>query len=150
MKIITMFSKKEYLVEDDEAENVAKSYNSNQLLRLRSGELINPRGIESIGSPDAIPCWNGYPLNPDGKSFMRDGERIYLEPHNFKEVRYKLHPKYDADIEFLPSPEKPREKLPSSQFAKELGQKMAIGHELRTAAQEESARDLRKIMRGGN
>ncbi len=96
MKIITLFSGKEYLVEDEEANEVAKHYNSNALLRLKSGARINPKGIESVDDPITVPYWQGYILEKSGRSFIRDGQRINLETKDFKKIEYKPHPKYEA------------------------------------------------------
>lgn len=96
MKIIKMFSKSEFLVEDNEADNVAKSYGNGGLIQLRSGDYISTSGIESISDPELMPYWNGYLLEKSGNSFMRDGQRIFLETQNYKEIEYKPHPKYKA------------------------------------------------------
>ncbi len=91
-----MFSGKEHIVEDDEAEKVADRFNSEKFIELRNGEIINPKGIEGIGKPSLLPYWHGYLLNSDGRSFQRDGVRIYLETENFLEIEYKTNPKYFA------------------------------------------------------
>ncbi|MDF1498773.1 MAG: hypothetical protein P1P85_05500 [Patescibacteria group bacterium] len=96
MKIITLFSGKEYLVEDKEADEVATHYNSNALLRLKNGARINPKGIESIDDLLTVPYWQGYLLEKSGRSFVRDGQRVNLEKKNFSEIEYKPHPKYEA------------------------------------------------------
>ena len=95
-QIITMFSGREHLVEDNEADEVAKNYNSNALLRLKSGARINPKGIESIDDPQLVGYWDGHLLDKNGGSFMRDGQRIFLEAKDYEEVEYKPHPKYIA------------------------------------------------------
>ena len=94
MKIIKLFSGLEFLVEDDEAENVARNYKSKTLIKLRSGDYIASSGIEAITESETEAFWSGYPLSKDGKSFMRDGERIYLESQHLKEIEYKPHSKY--------------------------------------------------------
>ncbi len=96
MKIIKMFSKSEFLVEDDEAENVAANYGKGGLILLRSGNYISTAGIESIADPETVPFWKDYLLEKGGRSFIRDGQRINLEAQNFKEIEYKPHPKYEA------------------------------------------------------
>ena len=101
MKIIKLFSGLEFLVEDNEAENVAKNYKSKTLLRLKSGDYIASSGIEAITEQDLVPYWDGYILEKSGRSFMRDGQRIFLETKDFKEIEYKPHPKYEAMKEKL-------------------------------------------------
>lgn len=96
MKTLTTFSGREYILEDDEAENIKKVFKPNTLLSLRNGEAVNSSAIESIGDPELIPYWNGYLLDKGGKSFMRDGQRIFLETKDFNNVEYKIHPKYIA------------------------------------------------------
>ena len=96
MKIIKLFSGLEFLVENDEAENVARNYKAKTLLRLKSGDYIASSGIEAITEVEIVPYWNGYPLSKDCKSFMRDGQRIYLESESFNEIEYRPHPKYEA------------------------------------------------------
>lgn len=96
-----MFSKSEFLVEDDEAENVARSYRSGGLIQLRSGDYISTSGIESIADSELVPYWDGYLLEKGGNSFIRDGQRIFLETQNYKEIEYKPHPKYKKMKELL-------------------------------------------------
>lgn len=98
MKIVKTFSK-EFVVHDDEAENIKNVLRSGgkEFIELRNGDLINPSMVEMISEPETEAFWGGYPLSKDGKSFMRDGERIYLESHNFKEIEYHLHPKYGVE-----------------------------------------------------
>lgn len=101
MKIIVMYSGREYLVEDAEADEVAKNYNSDALLRLKSGERIAPKGIESICDLQLVPYWDGHLLGKSGNSFMRDGQRIYLETKDYKDIEYNPHPKYEAMKQLL-------------------------------------------------
>lgn len=96
MKIIKLFSGLEFLVENDEAENVARNYKAKTLLRLKSGDYIASSGIEAITEVEIVPYWNGYLLEKSARSFMREGQRINLTAENFSEVEYKPHPKYEA------------------------------------------------------
>ncbi len=122
MKIIKMYSGFEFLVEDDEAENIAKSYNSNSLLKLRCGDRIAPKGIEAICDPELIPYWNDYMLEKSGNSFIRDGQRVKLETKDFNQIEYKPHPKYEA-------------------MSRILSEKMQmLSHGQRTIASEEAAK----------
>jgi len=96
-----MFGGREHLSQDDEAENVRKMWHSDSSrpINLRDGSTISPKGIAEIGDPETIPYRDGYPLNKDGRSYMRDGVRVYLEPKSYDEIKYKLHPKYKKMIE---------------------------------------------------
>lgn len=95
MKIVKTFSR-EFVVYNDEAENIKNVLKRGQkeFIELRSGDLINPSMVESISEPETEAFWGGYPLSKDGKSFMREGKRIFLEPQNFEEIIYKAHSKY--------------------------------------------------------
>lgn len=79
MKLIIMFSKREYVVDDDEAENVAIASQGDGMICLRSGDFINPKGIESIGEVPKVMMYKGYFVEKDGMSYYRDGERIRIE-----------------------------------------------------------------------
>lgn len=147
MKIVKTFSK-EFIVNNDEAENIKTVLRNGrkEFIELRNGDLINPSMVEMISEPETEAFWDGYPLSKDGKSFMRDGERIYLEPHNFKEIEYRLHPKYGVDGKVERKRiEEPNEQLDSGyrDMRNELVGKMSIGNEIRTSSQEEVARELR-------
>lgn len=96
MKTLTTFSGREYILEDDEAENIKKVFKPNTLLSLRSGEAVNSSAIEAIGDPELVPYWDGYKLDKNGSSFMRDGQRIFLETQDYKNIEYKPHPKYEV------------------------------------------------------
>ena len=96
MKILTTFSGKEYILEDNEAENIKEIFKPNELISLRNGEAVNTSAIESIGSPELVPYWKEYLLDKSGKSFIRDGRRIFLETQDFENIEYKLSPKYKA------------------------------------------------------
>lgn len=48
MKIIKTFSGAKFRVDDDEAEMISKLFNSESLVKLRSGQWINTRAIEMI------------------------------------------------------------------------------------------------------
>ena len=115
-----MFSKSEFLVENDEAENVAKSYGNGGLIQLRSGDYISTSGIESISDPDLVPHWDGYLLEKSGNSFMRDGQRIFLETKDYKEIEYKLHPRYEQMKELLLSKTKMLSDKSRSEISEEV------------------------------
>jgi len=129
MQVIKFFDGSERVLQDDEAENVKMFWlqSSERPIRLRDGTVLNPKGISSIGEPDVIATFWGYPLSRDGKSFMRDQERVYMEPEDFKRIEYKLHPKYGEGLLDIPKREQieaPKEE--SSSFAKALMEKMRM------------------------
>lgn len=93
MKIIKTYSS-EHIINDSELKKILECNSSDVLLLLDSGEYIRPKSIIAITEPETEAFWNGYPLSKDGKSFMRDGQRVYLDPANFKEIEYKPHSKY--------------------------------------------------------
>ena len=126
MKIIKLFSGLEFLVENDEAENVARNYKAKTLLRLKSGDYIASSGIEAITELELVLFWNEYLLEKSGRSFMRGGQRINLTAENFSEVEYKPHPKYEVMKKALMDKMK---MLPDSQ---------------RSEASEEAAKEERK------
>jgi len=124
MKIIKTYSS-EHIINDREVDTIVRNSNSNNLLLLDSGEYVRPKAIIAITDPELIPYWNGYPLSGDGRSFVRNGERIYLQPENFKEVEYRPHPKYEA-------------------IRRKLMEKMKmLSDRQRAKASEEAAREMR-------
>ncbi len=110
MQVIKFFDGTEKVLQEDEAENVKKFWfeSSDLPILLRNGTGINPKSISSIGEPDTIPTFWGYPLYKDGRSFFRDGERVYLEASNFDQIEYKLHPKYGEGLIDIPRIEHPK------------------------------------------
>jgi len=96
MKILKMMSGIEFLLEDVEAENIARIFGQQKLVKLRSGEYVNTASIEVIKDIDTVPYWDGYMLEPDGRSFIRDGVKVKMETDTFSEIEYKPHPKYLA------------------------------------------------------
>jgi hypothetical protein len=93
-KVLITFSGREHIITDEEAEGLAMAFGSGSLVKLRSGAYVNPSSIEYIGPPPKIPCWQGYPLNKDGRSFWREGALVKLDPDNFNEIEYLPDPKY--------------------------------------------------------
>ena len=96
MQIIKMFGNFEHIVKDDEADNVAKMWGDNpdRPIKLRNGTTISPKGIVEIGEPKKIAYYDGYILEKGGRSFIRDGERIFLETEDYAKIEYKEHPRY--------------------------------------------------------
>ena len=96
MKILKLFSGQEYILKDDEAINVVsiKQSNNKAFLKLRCGAYVDTSAIESISDIPLIPhSRDGYPLSKDGRSFIRDGNRIYVE--DFSAIQYLPDPKYE-------------------------------------------------------
>jgi len=98
MKILHTTANKQHLIEDEEEKNITTllQTGNNSFIKLRDGSLINPKCIVEIGEPDTVPYWNGYMLEPDGRSFIRDGVKVKMETETFEEIEYKPHPKYLA------------------------------------------------------
>jgi hypothetical protein len=132
MKILKLMSGAEFLLEDDEAENVAREFGQGTtMMRLRAGDYVNLKSIEFIGEPPLIPFWNGYPLLKDGRSFMYEGRRWPVEPNEIKNIEYKPDPKYVA-------------------LKQALVEKMKmLSDGQRNLAIEEVAADERRAKRGG-
>jgi len=98
VKIIRMFSKREYLVEDGEALGVERLKGNSKLVTLRSGEKINPNGIESITDPshEKIATMDGYLFDEKNNSYVNDkGCKVYInDPNRLADIRYIENPKY--------------------------------------------------------
>jgi len=94
MKIIKTTSRLEFVVENDEAENIVKAFGKQNLVQLRSGAYLNPSTISAIIDPPKIPYWGGYRVNSDGRSFFREGVRVYLDQKHIEEIKYLDDPKY--------------------------------------------------------
>ena len=89
MKILTMFSGKEFIIDSSEAESIQQNFNSNTLIQLKSGETINPKGIESI-QEHTLKEWNGHKVYQEKTGrmyFTRDGEKISLGDDEIKEIK---------------------------------------------------------------
>lgn len=127
MKVIKKFDGTEKMVSDQEGEIVGRLWasDSSQPIHLSDGAWINPKNIADIDEPEKIATWCGYPLSANGRSFMRDGERVYLEPHNLAEITYYTHPKYGTPLPALP-PERDTSGEGTSPFAGELSDKMRL------------------------
>lgn len=93
MKMIILINSQEYIVEDEEAENIKKAIAQGlRFINLRSGEMLNILSISTIGELKKIPFWSIYPVytSSSGANYIiRDGERVYLDPRNIEEIQYK-------------------------------------------------------------
>ena len=99
MKIIKLFSGLEFLVEDDEAENIASKYKSKTLLKLRSGDYIASSGIEAITDPEMVAFAFGAMLYKDCRTYENEyGNKVKLKAEDYDQIEYKIHPKYKALI----------------------------------------------------
>ncbi len=95
MTILKLISGREYVLEDNEAEYLISVIEKGiKFIRLSNGDFMAASSISVIGEPEKVPFWGGYILNSDEKSFQKNGERIYLETENFKEIEYRENPKY--------------------------------------------------------
>ena len=93
MKLIKCYGKLEFLVEDDEAENIVKFFGKQTLVKLRNGDYLNPATITAIIDPPKAKYWGGYRV-ADDNSVYREGVKIYLEPKNIEEIEYRDDPEY--------------------------------------------------------
>ncbi|MBI1866147.1 MAG: hypothetical protein HYS02_00060 [Candidatus Staskawiczbacteria bacterium] len=92
-----MFGNVEFLMADDEAENVEKMWfgTPDKAIKLRCGASVNPKGIVAITEPDEIPIWGGETMNTDGTMIQREGRWLSLNTEQLSEVSYILAPKYN-------------------------------------------------------
>ena len=84
----------EVVVSEEDAELIAANFGKEQLVKVKTGEWINTKSIEFIGEPELIAVWHDYVLDKNQRYFVREGQRVYLEPHHYEEIKYKSHPKY--------------------------------------------------------
>lgn len=95
MKVLSLMNGKEFILDEDAAKRIEASLmGPGTVMKLPTGELVNKSSFSSLTNPETVATWWGYTLDKSGRSFMRDGERCYLEPHNIAQIEYKLHPKY--------------------------------------------------------
>lgn len=105
MKVLTLMNGKEFILEEDIAQELSDVLmGPDTMIKLPTGEMVNKSSFSSLTNPEVIATWWGYPLDKGGRSFMRDGERCFLEPHNFSQIEYKLHPKYGLGELPMPNP----------------------------------------------
>jgi len=101
MKVLRTFNNNEYLVKEDEAENIMKVVNAGnvKMIKLRSGDYISSSGIMEICEPPKIMQYKGYTVNKSGTKFLRDGEWIDIQyPEN---IEYIEDPKYKENLKRL-------------------------------------------------
>ena len=106
MKIIRTFSGREFIIADDEAKNIKRAIDNkndrNSFVELRSGDALNLDRIENISEPKKIAyistCDGIALLNPDGISFNREGNKIYLKPSDFEDIKFITHPLYEQEL----------------------------------------------------
>lgn len=101
MKILRTFSGQEYVLADDEAENVVRLKEEKQVkafIALRNGAHVDSSAIESVGPVPLVPTRNGRVINRLG-FYMEGGHKINVE--DWTTVVYLPDPKYarQADAE---------------------------------------------------
>jgi len=96
MKNLRTFSGQEYMISEEEVETLVKIKNSGEgraFVRLRNGTYLDTSAIESIGDIPLVPMAHGmYPLSKDGRSYIREGRRVYIE--DASHIRWLPDPKY--------------------------------------------------------
>ena len=83
-----MFSGKEFLIDDQEAEAIKTNFNNSILIELKSGETINAKGVESIIKAKKE-YWENNEVfkSKDGSRFFwRDGQRVVLGENEIKQI----------------------------------------------------------------
>lgn len=94
MQIIKLIGGTEYLLSDEEAEKVKEAVLKGGFVYISNGDMINTSSISKIGSLDKVKSWGGYVLRNDGRSFVRDGEVVYLNGNDgveeMEDPKYKL------------------------------------------------------------
>lgn len=94
METIKIMGGQEYLVSDEESEYLKKIVLEGKVkfITLSSGDMVNISSISKIGSLDKVKSWGGYILRNDGRSFVRDGEVVYLNGND--DIEEIEDPKY--------------------------------------------------------
>lgn len=93
MKQITLIGGKRQYISDEEAENIKKIASRGGFVELRDGTFINTSSVSVIGDVEKMMFWKGWPITKSDNnsySFMRDGERIFLEAEHIKQINYEL------------------------------------------------------------
>lgn len=102
MKLLKTF-KDEFVIDDEENGKIEKLIElgtTSQLLKLKCGAIINMSIISSITDiPKIAYSQGGYPLEKNGRSFIRDGQRVYVEDLNT--IQYLPDPKYKEQFNLL-------------------------------------------------
>ena len=89
MKLIKTFSRSEFVVADDEADNIKALLTSGQkaFIELRCGDLLNTSAIESIGGLPKALFYRGenktYRVLKDGQTIINAyGNKITIDPND--------------------------------------------------------------------
>ena len=94
MKIIKLIDGKEYIITEETAENVKVAIRRGGFIELENGAMLNVSSISRVDNPDKVKSWGGYVLRNDGRSFVRDGEVVYLNGNDvieeIEDPKYKL------------------------------------------------------------
>ncbi len=92
MKTLQTISGQEYLISDEEANKIKKNLDK-KFIQISNGDVIGVMSISKIGSLDKVKSWGGYVLHKNGRSFVRDGEVVYLSgndiPEEMDDPKYK-------------------------------------------------------------
>ncbi len=102
MKLLRTFDD-EFVIADEEMiviDQAISAGDGSKLLKLRCGAYVNTSSIKSITDiPTIAYSQGGYPLNKDGRSFMRDGQKVYVE--DLRTIQYLPDPKYKEQFNLL-------------------------------------------------
>lgn len=80
MKQLNLIKGPSYLVEDSEAKNIENNLlHGVKFIKLRNGTLVNAHVIASVGDVETRKTYLGYDVLSDGRSFMRDGKRVFID-----------------------------------------------------------------------
>ena len=91
MKIITLFGGKEFLIDEEELPTVLGNLEK-KIIKLRNDDYIAPSAIQSISNVPMVAYYKGYAVLKDGKSYLRDGDRITISEPNL--IEYQEDPSY--------------------------------------------------------
>lgn len=96
MKILHTF-KREYILEDDEAENIVNvlENKSNGFIKLRNGSMINIASISEISDIPKVARYKGYDV-VNGRWYYRDGDKIHIDCP--EDIEYIDDPKYKKGL----------------------------------------------------
>lgn len=96
MKIITLFGGKEAMITDEEAKKIYQALNAGKegLILLKNGDAINPKGIASIVEVPVKQYLNGREVIFGQYVQGVGGERYYLVPEDWQDMKWCYDPKY--------------------------------------------------------
>ena len=76
MKQLTTFGGQTFALEDEEAENIKNFWaeDNSKPIELRSGSMVNPKAIESIGELETVAYFMGNKMNKGQTRVFVNGE----------------------------------------------------------------------------